>query len=991
MMTALEASKGMVAVTMPRDIHATEPIFAEEVRIAGAILRFSRLIRGIGEARDVILCTTDDGQEVVALASEWPREDRGSVSRGQAEIVTRTSSDAQKIALYRSLFRGREDAYANGYLRKDGRMGYSPACLNAWKPGVCDRRHVKCDKCSNRSLHALSDGALKRHFKGLDPRNRDVLGLYPMTEVSTCWLLAADFDGDGWQEAACAYRDACRRRGLDCAVERSRSGHGAHVWLFFEEAIPAREARALGTLLLDDARRHCSKLGFGSYDRLFPTQDTISSDGLGNLIALPLQGAAVRKGNSVFVDDSFAPYADQWMFLSSVKKVPTAVARELVESGSAAPVGPSDVDASMPSSVVLSVGGMIALDKGALPQAAIADLSRLAAMANPEFFLKQRVHQKIYPAKTPRYLWFGEEDEAELRLPRGCLRDVVKYLNEHGVKTQIKDCRTEGRVLHARFSGSFRPGQREALNALAEHDEGILVAPTGFGKTVIAAGLIAEKGVNTLVLVPKSSLLEQWRDSLCKFLQIDEEAPTLLTPTGRKARHQPGKVGVIGGGKRLPSGLVDIALVPSLIEGGAIPGDRRVSELVSGYGMVLVDEAQHVPASGLVEVLKASRARYVFGLTATPKRKDKLERALQLFLGPVRMKVQGNGRAAAGGVRRVLVPRFTGVRISDEANVGDWNALLDLVCKHEERNALIVYDACAAALQGRYPIVLTRRVEHAKTLSSLIEKRLRHEWHMASIKGVEEPSVVTLVGSDDAKAKRERLEQLCKLPPERIACIVATDSYVGEGFDEPRLDTLLLAAPVAWEGLLTQLVGRIQRDLPGKRSPQVYDYVDEMVPLLARQWHERLKAYARLGYVVEGSETDGAESHIVTAGPAAMELLRRDVESARSEITLVSAWTVPKAVGTIAPALLAAIGRGVRVAVVARTRDDAGDVDACLDELEAAGCKVRRGKGRVPNAAVFDGSLVWFGGIPPLAFAHADDCSVRIVNRELAVELEGAL
>jgi hypothetical protein len=247
------------------------------------------------------------------------------------------------------------------------------------------------------------------------------------------------------------------------------------------------------------------------------------------------------------------------------------------------------------------------------------------------------------------------------------------------------------------------------------------------------------------------------------------------------------------------------------------------------------------------------------------------------------------------------------------------------------------------------------------------------------------------VGSDDARARRERLDQLRKLPPERISCIVATDSYVGEGFDEPRLDTLLLAAPVAWEGLLTQLVGRIQRVLPEKRSPQVYDYVDELVPLLARQWHERLKAYARLGYIVEGSEMDGAESYIVTAGPAAMELLRRDVESARSEITLVSAWVVSKAVGAIAPALLAAVGRGVSVTVVARARDDAGDVDACLDELEVAGCKVRRGKDRVPNAAVFDGSLVWFGGIPSLAFAHADDCSVRIVNRELAAELEGAL
>ena len=965
--------------------------FSESAVIAGSILRFSRFVRGVGGAYDVVLCITEDGSEVVAFASEWPRVDVLRSADGSLGMVTRTSPDSQKIALYRSLFRGREDAYASGYLRRDGRMGYGPACSNAWKPGLCDRRHVGCDKCENRSLHAMSDDALKCHFKGLDPRNRDVLGLYPMTKASTCWLLVADFDDEGWQEAACAYRDACHRRGLDCAVERSRSGNGAHVWVFFEEAIPARDARALGTLLLDDARRHCSKLGFSSYDRLFPTQDTISSDGLGNLIALPLQGAAVRKGNSVFVDDSFAPYTDQWAFLSSVQKASCEKVRELVQTRSVVRTEMADERVVMPSSVEVSIDGMVGLDKGALPQAAIADLSRLAAMVNPEFFLKQHMHQKIYPAKTPRYLWFGEEDEAELRLPRGCFDDAVKYLHEHGTKTQILDCRTDGRALHARFAGSFRPGQREAVNALVEHDDGILVAPTGFGKTVIAAGLIAEKGVNTLVLVPSSALLGQWRESLGRFLRIDDEPPTLFTPTGRKARNQPGRIGVIGGGKRLPSGLIDVALVPSLFENGPVPGDRRVSALVQSYGMVLVDEAQHVPASGLVEVLKVSGARYVYGLTATPKRKDRLERALQMFLGPVRMTVRADGQLAGDRATRVLVPRFTGVRLPTDVDERDWNSLLDLICAHEERNARIARDACDAVLQGRYPIVLTRRVEHARALSSLISERLAEGRKAQHGGGAEVPAVITLVGSEDARARRARLDQLRELPPERVACIVATDSYVGEGFDEPRLDTLLLAAPVAWEGLLTQLVGRIQRVQPGKRGSLVFDYVDELVPLLARQWHERLKAYSRLGYVVEGSEAEGTESHIVTAGPAAMELLRRDVESARSEITLVSGWVVPKAVGAIAPVLLAAVGRGVSVTVVARVREGAGDVDACLDELERAGCLVMRDYDRVPNAAVFDGSLVWFGGIPPLAFAYADDCSVRIVNSELAAELEGAL
>lgn len=391
--------------------------FAPRAVVDGVTLRFGRTVPGFGGARDVVLCAADDGKEFVVLASAWPRQ--------SANIVTRNSPSSQKIALFRSLFRGRSDAYATGYLRKDGHMGYGPACSNSWHPGLCDRRHTKCSECPNRSLHAPDDRTLIKHFIGADSRREDVLGLYPMTQDSTCWLLAADFDDDGWREAASAYRDACRCRGLFCAVERSRSGQGAHVWMFFQQEVPAAEARMLGTLLLDDARRHCSTIGFGSYDRLFPTQDSITSDGLGNLVALPLQGAAVREGNSVFVDDDFRPFDDQWAFLSSVEKVPASTVHELAE-GYITPVMGSgklrwnskkdvtDVDgavtksATVPnpasSQIDITLDGMVQLRKDQLSQPMVADLSGLAAMANPEFFLKQRMHQRIYPKTTPRSL-----------------------------------------------------------------------------------------------------------------------------------------------------------------------------------------------------------------------------------------------------------------------------------------------------------------------------------------------------------------------------------------------------------------------------------------------------------------------------------------------------------------------------------------------------------------------------------------------------------
>lgn len=996
--------------------HLDNQPFASRAVVDGLTLLFGRAVPGVSGAKDVVLCTTDDGKEFVVLASDWPRQ--------STNIVTRKSPSSQKVALFRSLFRGRPDAYATGYLRKDGHMGYGPACSNLWSPGLCDRRHVRCSECPNRSLHAPDDRTLIKHFVGADSRCRDVLGLYPMTADSTCWLLVADFDDDGWKEAAGVYRDACRRRELFCAVERSRSGHGAHVWMFFQEEVPAAEARTLGTLLLDDARRHCSKIGFDSYDRLFPTQDTITSDGLGNLVALPLQGAAVWKGNSVFVDDDFVAYDDQWAFLSSVEKVPASLVHELAESYVAPGMGrgrsrrdsrksmavPSDMVTAgrmaaqdgvvavddAPSRVDVTLDGMVQLRKDQLSQPMVADLSALAAMANPEFFLKQRMHQKIFPKTTPRYLWFGEEDNAALRLPRGCQGAAISYLRGCACKVNLQDERTSGCVIHASFVGSLREGQGDAVETLLQHNDGMLVAPTGFGKTVVAADLIANRSVNTLVLVPRSSLLNQWRESLERFLRITDEPPVLLTPTGRKKKSQPGQIGVMGGGKKLPSGIVDIALVSSLMENGEVAGERQVSDLVSRYGMVLVDEAQHVPASGLVEVLKHSRAKYVYGLTATPRRKDRLDRAIQMFLGPVRLTVKPDAKGRARRATRVLVPRFTGIRPPAGVDPADWNALLDVICNSEQRNVSIADDACEAVQQNRCPLVLTRRVEHARTLAKLIQKRL--DECSRSGKGIstketpakETPTVVTLVGSDDEKTRRERLDQIRKLPSTQPACIVATDSYVGEGFDEPRLDMLLLAAPVAWEGLLTQLVGRIQRELPGKTDVYVYDYIDELVPLFARQWHGRLKAYAKLGYVVRNAGSDAESSHIVTAGHAATTLLQGDIQKARAKVVLFSAWVASKAVDVMEPVLRDALARGVEVLVMAPAKEESDGVQACLSRLQLMGCRVTRTAGKLVNAAVFDGELVWFGGIPPLAFGHSDDCSVRIVNRELAGELIGS-
>ncbi len=956
--------------------------------ITGQIYHLERMVSGVGNATDMVLCRDEGGREYVASLDEW--EAGAALAATSSSTVTHLSSTREKIGLFRFLFKGREDAYAAAFLMNNTRIGYSPVCANLWKQGLCRKGKVKraCDGCPNRKLVPLDDKALIHHFMGKDARFRDVVGLYPMTEKSGCFLLAADFDDEGWQEAASAYRDSCIRMGLSCSVERSRSGSGAHVWIFFEDEIPASRARQLGFLILDDARRHCSRISFASYDRLFPTQDILSKDGLGNLIALPLQGAAVAQGNSVFVDEEFRPYPDQWAYLSSVKRVSTeevelilkrqAERPHLPDAASDAPALPQSHAALPNSEIEAHLKGMLALRRDDLTQPMVADLERMAALANPEFFIKQRMHERIW--NTPRYLWFGDEDDETISLPRGCLDEVLKYLRLQGAKPKLVDERQKGRELHVRFLGKLRPEQEKAFSALKAHEEGMLVAPTAFGKTVIAARLIAERKVSTLVLVPASPLLEQWKESLDAFLAIEDEPDVLLTPTGRRKKHQPDTVGLIGGGRQLPGGLVDIALMQSMTEAGEIKGDRQIRGFIKNYGMIIVDEAQHIPASSLIETLKQSNPTYLYGLTATPKRQDHLDAAISLFIGPIRYTASVKEQMAGQGMTRTLVPCFTGVRPPEKIAPADWQGILKHLSAHKGRNVLIVHDVCRAVEAGRCPLVLTRRVDHAERLSDALSSRLEPE-------GVK---VFMLVGKDDAKTRRQKLSELSGLPQEARFCIVATASYIGEGFDEPRLDTLFLAAPVSWSGLLTQDVGRIHRSYEGKHEVEVHDYVDEAIPLCCKQWKSRLKTYAKQGYALTEADDGTPAGHIIQAANS-RKLMAEDIKSARSSLFLSAGWLQKKACETVIPLLEDACGRGVKVKM--QVPGSAGERDEALREIlgkfKELGIEVRCSTQKPAQALVCDGSLVWFGGISPLAFPAKDDCSIRIVNAELAAELEG--
>ena len=925
----------------------------------------------------------------------------------ERRLVTSESPGRDKIALFRSLFRGRDDVYAHGFARKDGGIGYSPACANE-RTRRCPRwtranRGIKCADCPARKFIPVNDQAIVEHFKGEQDGFRDVMGLYVLLPDCTTWVLVADFDKEGWQHETALYRDACRSFGLCPAVERSRSGNGAHVWLFLEEPVDAELARNLGCALITHAMSQAAGMSFEAYDRLFPTQSTIPEGGFGNLIALPFQGRAQRQSNSVFVDDGFVAFSDQWRFLSTVSRVSAQQAREIVDSAVGGPLGQlafsghsahrttdsaslffaalpnqaaGDAPDDFPKTISVTKANMLYVSKQGLPQKAQNQIRRLAAFGNPEFYRAQAMHQSVYGKS--RIVWCGEEDEQHIILPRGCEQKLVSLAGEKGCTCLFDDQRNQGEPLRAEFKGELRERQRKAADALLRHENGVLSAPTGFGKTVIGAYLIGKLKMRTLVIVPKTNLVDQWKARLAQFLDIEDDRPPLLTKLGKPSKRKRPVIGQIGGGKNAPSGIVDIATFQSLTAKDDL-GIPRAKPAVADYDLVICDECHYGAAPNLELVMKSANARRVYGLSATPKRSDGLEGVIYMHCGPIRHKVDPKEQAAEQGFRRILQPRFTRIRLADLEQGASYNQVVDQLCGHGARNALIVEDASNAVKSGRTPLVITKRKEHAAELA----KRLR------------EASVETFVltGEGTTREKRERIERVRGAAGVRYA-IVATGSYIGEGFDLPQLDTLLLASPYSWEGVITQYSGRLHRDSEGKDDVVVYDYVDTSVPMLERMYKRRLKTYAKLGYeIAEASDAQGPGARIVVADAWRAELAA-DLSRACKRVTVSAPYANPKLVESLMLDIAAVIARGVAVRIV--LRKPRGEKSLVLqsgvaETLSSAGCEVVIADVPLTGIAVFDGKVAWYGTLPLLAFAKADDCSLRVEGAEIAADLEKAL
>ena len=793
-------------------------IAAEEARVAS-----------LEREREAARARLEALRQRLALASALPAVMSGALPLFPPAPVPHTA--IEKVRLFRSVFRGREDVFPVRFVsKKTGKPGYAPACANKFVRGVCGLPKVKCGECPNQAFLPVADRAVLDHLRG-----RLVMGVYPLCEDETCWFLAVDFDKGSWQDDIVAFVETCRSAGVPVAVERSRSGNGAHAWFFFAAPVAASVARKMGCYLLTEtmARRH--ELGMESYDRLFPNQDTMPRGGFGSLIALPLQYQPRQRGNTVFLDDHLAPHADQWAFLASVPRMDPAsveaMAREAERRGQVVGVRPvepvegedaapwtrspsgrprrSPITGSLPSRVQAVLAQRLFIEKAGLPSPLLNQIKRLAAFQNPEFYRKQGM--RLSTAAVPRVINCAEEFPQHIALPRGCRPELEDLLADCGIVLVVDDQRQGGEPVAFRFRGELTAVQDQAARAMLRHDIGVLVAPPGIGKTVLGTYLVAQRSRSTLVLVHRRPLLDQWVAQLAMFLGIEQKA-----------------VGQIGGGKRKPNGRLDVAMIQSLARKGS------VEDIVATYGHVIVDECHHVPAASFERVLSEVKARYVIGLTATRQRRDGHHPIIELQLGPVRFAVDSSRQAVRQPFNHRLIVRETTFRLNGVAGATGIQDLYRAVVADEARNRQILHDVILAIKQGWSPILLTERRDHLEYFAQRLGSLVRN--------------LVVLQGGLTPKERRERIAGLAAIPDDEERLILATGRYIGEGFDDARLDTLFLAMPLSWKGTLVQYAGRLHRLHPKKTEVRIFDYVDREVALLVRMFEKRMRTYRAIGY-----------------------------------------------------------------------------------------------------------------------------------------------
>lgn len=908
----------------------------------------------------------------------------------------------QHAIFFYNLFKGRKDVFSKRTPRKDGSAAYYPACQNFWKEGICPRRagkKTRCMDCDHREWQPLNQRMLMNHLIGIRDDGGDVIGIYPLLEDETCNFLVFDFDNHGeplsteWKEDVNTLRRICHELSVPVLVERSRSGTGAHIWLFFNTPIPAKTARQFGTALLTKGAESVNQKDFRTYDRMIPAQDYLPEGGLGNLIALPLQGVALKQGNSAFVDENWVPYSNQWEVLRRVQRVSlTFVEKKIQEWSSEGILGPlsslklADDDEeqkpwqrshphlsakSVTGNIALTYADMIYINKQHLRPKAQNTIRRLAAFSNPQYY--RTLAMGFSTTRIPRIIYCGGDDEQHIALPRGLKEEIITLLKSAKVAFTEEDYRQPGKPLRISFTGTLYPEQQEAADAMLKHETGILHAATAFGKTAVGAYLVAARRVSTLILVHNREIMKNWVEDFQKFLILEDSLPTYQTRTGR-TRTRKSHIGCLHSSHNTITGHIDIAMFSSLGHGD------EVNELVRNYGMVIMDECHHAAAQTAEEVLRKVTAKYVYGLTATPKRDDGMEQKMLMQLGPIRHRFTARQKAAMQGVQHFIYPRFT--RLSNPGAEWSINETYQAVISDTLRNKLIVNDTLQAIQDGRTPLILTKFRAHASELQQQLSPHVAH--------------VILLQGGGGNNERAQLRAQLRSIPANEPLAVVAIGKYIGEGFNLPRLDTLMLATPIAWEGNVEQYAGRLHRDYEGKKEVIIYDYVDSNIRILDNMYHKRLRAYKKIGYslYLPGTPSSSQPDSIFDAD-SYQTILEHDISNSRKEIIIANPDLTLSKINWLTSLLSPRHSDGVHTAIISRpissySMSRQSTIAHLHARLQAAGIHLNTPPALHHHFAIIDRTIVWYGNANILSKDKAETHLIRIQSSDIAAELLAA-
>ena len=897
--------------------------------------------------------------------------------------------------------RGRKDVYDLRYTNpKTGKNGYYSQCFNRWDRGchIQKKDGVRCKDCELRAYKPVTLPLIKAHMNGTDPNGNDVVAIYPMLENNLCQLLVFDFDNhakgaeqedyanidDGWKEEINALRHICKNLDVDAVVERSRSGRGAHLWIFFKEMVPARLARRFGFALLEKGAESVNLKSFKYYDRMIPTQDALPEGGLGNVIALPLQGMALKSGNSAFIDENWNAYEDQLNVLAGTRRLTRQGIEDYLslwystgsiseDNGTDAPWDKnSEIEAGSVKGVVrIVLADRIYIDSTGMSNKTKRQLRRMATFSNKQYFQNQAMDMPNYDES--RFIYLGSDEGKYIVLPRGLREEILKKFDNAGISYKIEDKRTKGQELNISFRGELRESQIPAVETMLENETGILHAATAFGKTVVCCDMIARRGISTLILVDRADLMNQWIKRLEEFLDIDEELPEYQTKTGR-TRKRKSLIGNLQGAHDTLTGIVDVAMIRSLKKKDGF--HPKLKE----YAQVYFDECHHAASDSAIEVLQEINAKYVYGVTATPKRGDGKEKINEFLLGPIRYRFTAKDRAEEQNINHLVYPRFTRtVKPHHLSKTPYGNDAYELIRNNDVRDEQIIRDVADCVQAGRTPVVLTKYVDHAKKLSERLKTYADR--------------LILLTGANGTKARRAQVEELNKVDNSDSLILVGTGSLLGEGFDFPRLDTLFMATPVSGENVVEQYVGRLNRDYDGKENFIVYDYVDSHIPKFDKMYSARMKAYKKIGYeLCVNMDGEKQKANAIYDIENYAETYWKDLEEANSAVVVSSPRLNNQKVDRIIKILGKRLELGVKVTIVTWHPDayKYGKDDVrmeLMERLRKAGFEIRLVEESCEHYAVIDNEIVWYGSVNLLSKEDAEDNLMRVCSKDIAAEL----